>query len=639
MPNPAARDNPIAARTAQISADRVRQVRLRSSGVTVERRADGTILVRPDEPLGPYPIVLTDRVAHWAKVAPERICAAKRDSSGNWRALTYAHVYAAARSIGQALLDRRLSTERPLAILSENDLEHLLLMLAGQHAGIPTAHISPVYSLVSKDLAQLKHCVALLTPGMVFVSNGKKYQRAIELTVGDEIELVVTEAQPDSRKSTHFSELLDTTPTDTLDAAHEKINPDGPAKFLFTSGSTGMPKAVINTHRMICCNQQMIAQVFGFLQDEPPVLVDWLPWNHTFGSNHNIGIALYNGGSLYIDEGKPGPAFIEETIRNLREIAPTVYFNVPKGYEDLLPALRADCQLRENFFSRLKLLFYAGAGLSQPVWDAYRSLAQEACGERIVMVTGLGSTETAPMAIQATWETDRSGVIGVPIPGVEAKLVPQGNKLEARVRGPNITPGYWRQPELTQKAFDDEGFYKFGDALRFVDPADVNKGFLFDGRFSEDFKLATGTWVSVGPLRTRAIGFFAPFVRDIVITGHDRDDVGMMIFADLEACCSLCPELSASSPIAAILQNDAVRDRFQNLLAAFAAEATGSSNRISRAILLEDPPSLDAHEITDKGSLNQRAVIEHRMHLVEQLYSAQPSQLIFRTEPSAKGKQ
>ncbi|HSY58869.1 MAG TPA: feruloyl-CoA synthase [Terriglobales bacterium] len=638
MSNPAARDNPIAGATPQTSIGRVRQVRLRASGVTAERRSDGTILVRPDEPLGPYPNVLTDRVAHWAKLAPERICVAMRADNGVWRSLTYAQIYAAVRSISQALLNRGLSTERPLAILSENDLEHLLLMLAGQHAGIPTAHISPVYSLVSKDLAQLKHCLGLLTPGMVFISNGEKYRRAIEIAVGDEIELVITEAPPDFRKSTRFSELLATTPADTLDATHEKINPDGPAKFLFTSGSTGMPKAVINTHRMICCNQQMIAQVFGFLQDEPPVLVDWLPWNHTFGSNHNIGIALYNGGSLYIDEGKPGPPFIEETIRNLREIAPTVYFNVPKGYEDLLPALRADRHLREHFFSRLKLLFYAGAGLSQPVWDAYRSLAQETCGERIVMVTGLGSTETAPMAIQATWETDRSGVIGIPIPGVEAKLVPHGNKLEARVRGPNITPGYWRQPELTQKAFDEEGFYKFGDALRFVDPVDVNKGFLFDGRFSEDFKLATGTWVSVGPLRTKVLSFFAPFARDVVITGHDRDDVGMMIFADLEACCSLAPELSPRAPAAEILRRDEVRERFQNLLAAFAAESTGSSNRISRAILLEDPPSLDAREITDKGSLNQRAVIEHRMSVVEELYKPQPSQFVFRTNP-AKGKQ
>lgn len=616
--------------TAKKSGARVRQVRLRESGASVERLADGSLVVRADEPLGAYPKVLTDRVAHWAKIAPERICAAKRDGNGNWRSLTYAEVYAAARSIGQALVDRGLSAERPVAILSENDLEHLLLMLGGQHAGIPTAHLSPVYSLVSKDLAQLRHCLGLLTPGMVFVSNGEQYRRAIEVAVSDEMELVVTAGPPEFRKATPFAELLATKPAGTIDAAHDQIDPDSAAKFLFTSGSTGMPKAVVNTHRMICCNQQMIAQVFGFLQDEPPVLVDWLPWNHTFGSNHNIGIALYNGGSFYIDEGKPGPGFIEETIRNLREIAPTVYFNVPKGYEDLLPALRGDRGLRERFFSRLKLLFYAGAGLSQPVWNEYRELAVETCGERVVMVTGLGATETAPMAIQTTWETDRAGVIGIPIPGVEAKLVPHDNKLEVRVRGPNITPGYWRQPELTEKAFDEDGFYKFGDAVRFVDSADVKKGFLFDGRFSEDFKLATGTWVSVGPLRARIMGYFAPFVRDAVITGHDRDEIGMMIFADIAACGSLCPGVAGGAASSEILRHHAVRERFQALLTGFAAESTGSSNRVSRAILLEEPPSLDAREMTDKGSLNQRAVLDHRAALVEEMYSARPSQFIFR---------
>ncbi|MGA8144122.1 MAG: feruloyl-CoA synthase [Candidatus Acidiferrales bacterium] len=630
MTDPAAATSHMPVRGANNPGGRVRNVRLRTSGASVERRTDGSILVRPDEPLGPYPTVLTDRLAHWAKIAPARICVAKRDTDGNWRSLTYAQVYAAVQGIGQALLDRGLTADHPVAILSENDIEHLLLMLAGQHAGIPTAHLSPVYSLVSKDLAQLRHCLGLLTPGMVFVSNGEKYRRAVEVAVTDEMELVVATAPPEFRKATPFADLLATRPTSTLDAVHARIDPDSPAKFLFTSGSTGMPKAVINTHRMICCNQQMIAQVFGFLQDEPPALIDWLPWNHTFGSNHNIGIALYNGGSLYIDEGKPGPSFIEETIRNLREIAPTVYFNVPKGYEDLLPSLRADRRLCENFFSRLKLLFYAGAGLSQPVWDAYRNLALETCGERVVMVTGLGSTETAPMAIQTTWETDRAGVIGIPIPGVEAKLIPQGSKLEVRVRGPNITPGYWRQPELTKKAFDDEGFYRFGDAVRFVDASDVNKGFLFDGRFSEDFKLATGTWVSVGPLRARILSYFAPFARDVVIAGHDRDEIGMMIFADLEACCSLSSDLSLRSPIAEVLRHEAVRDRFQTLLSAFAAESTGSSNRVSRAILLEEPPSLDAREMTDKGSLNQRAVLDHRAALVEQLYSSQPSHLIFR---------
>jgi feruloyl-CoA synthase len=611
--------------------ERVRPVRLRTSGATLERLAGGTLLVRPEEPLGPYPKVLTDRLTHWAKISPQKICVAQRQKKGDWRTLTYAQVENAVRCIGQALLDRQLSTERPLAILSENDIEHFLLMLAGQHVGIPTAHLSPVYSLVSRDFGKLRHTLNLLTPGLVLVSDGERYNRAIETVVNPETELVVTTNPAPNRKSTLFSELAATTFTPAVEAAHEKIQPDHVAKILFTSGSTGMPKGVINTHRMICCNQQMIAQVFCFLPDEPPVLVDWLPWNHTFGGNHNTGIALYNGGSFYIDDGKPGPAFIGETVRNLREISPTVYFNVPKGYEDLLPALRAEPELRENFFRHLRLLFYAGAGLCQPVWDAYRALAVETCGERIIMVTGLGSTETAPMAIQTTWETDQAGVIGIPIPGVEAKLVPHGSKLEVRVRGPNITPGYWRQPELTKTVFDEDGFYSFGDALRFVDSQDVNKGFLFDGRFSEDFKLASGTWVSVGPLRSRILAECAPYMRDVVITGHDRDDIGMIIFADADACCALCGgdgERPAAVP--ELFRHPSVRAHFQSLLESCAANATGSSHRVVRAILAEEPPSLDAGEITDKGSLNQRAILDRRATIVEELYAPESSPRIFK---------
>ena len=605
-------------------------MRLRTSGATVETRPDGTLLIRPEEALGPYPRVLTDRLAHWAGVAPDRICIAKREAGGEWRQLTYAEVLSGVQSIGQSLLDRGLSVERPVAILSENDLEHFLLMLAGQHVGIPTAHLSPVYSLISRDFAQLRHTLKILTPGLVFVSDGEQYRRAIQTVISEDCELVVARSPLKSRETTMFAELAATAATPAVDAAHSRILADDVAKFLFTSGSTGHPKAVINTHRMICCNQQMIAQIFCFLQEEPPVILDWLPWNHTFGGNHNIGISLYNGGTFYIDEGKPGKEFIGETVRNLREISPTVFFNVPKGYEDLLPALRAGREVRENFFRHLRLLFYAGAGLSQPVWDAYRELGLETCGERIIMVTGLGSTETSPMAIQTTWETGRAGVIGIPIPGVEAKLVPQGDKLEARVRGPNITPGYWRQPELNQKAFDEEGFYKFGDAVRFVDPADVNKGFLFDGRLTEDFKLGTGTWVSVGPLRVKILNHFAPFVRDAVITGHDREEVGMLIVADHEACCALCEELSAGAAPNEVFGHAAVRARFQVLLDSFSLQSTGSSNRVTRAILLEEPPSLDAGEITDKGSLNQRTILERRAALVEELYSSAESSRVLR---------
>jgi feruloyl-CoA synthase len=607
----------------------VRQVRMRTSGATLERRAGGVLLVKSDEALRLYPRVLTDRLIHWAKVTPEKTCIAKRGPDGEWRRLTYAQVLRSVESIGQALLDRGLSVERPVAILSENDLEHYLLTLAGQHVGIPTAPLSPAYSLVSKDFGKLKHTLKILTPGMVFVSDGVRYAPAIEAAVGEHVEVVATTAPPDRRKASTFADLLETNPTPAVAAAHESIEPDGVAKFLFTSGSTAMPKAVVNTHRMICSNQQMIAQIFGFLEDEPPVIVDCLPWNHTFGGNHDVGIALYNGGTFYIDDGKPGPGSMERTVRNLREISTTVYFNVPKGYEDLLPFLRTDRELRENFFRRLGLMFYAGAGLSQPVWDAYRELAFETCGERIIMATGLGSTETSPMAMQTTWETDRAGTIGIPVPGVELKIVPAGSKLEARVRGPNITPGYWRQDELTRKVFDEEGFYSFGDAVRLIDPDDINKGLLFDGRLTEDFKLGNGTWVSVGPLRASIIAHFSPFVRDVVIAGLDRDYVSALIFPDLDACHSLCPELPADAT-RDILAHPAVCERFESLLTSFAGGSTGSSNRVTRAILLADPPSLDAGEITDKGSFNQRAVLDRRAAQVELLYREEPQPSILR---------
>lgn len=607
---------------------------MRTSGASMRPLPGGGFLIRPEEALRPYPKVLTDRLKQWADATPERICIAKRGADDRWRSLTYEQVWNSARSIGQALLDRGLSAERPVAILSENDLEHFLLTLAGQHVGVPTAPISPPYSLVSKDFGKLRHTLKTLTPGMIFISDGTRYAPAIESVADEHIEVVATTAPPDRRKASSFADLLETTPTAAVDLAHDRIDPDGVAKFLFTSGSTGIPKAVINTHRMLCSNQQMIVQIFGFLEDDPPVILDWLPWNHTFGGNHDVGIALYNGGTFYIDDGKPGPGWIEKSVRNLREIATTVFFNVPKGYEDLLPFLRADRELRETFFRRLGLMFYAGAGLSQPVWDAYRDLAFKTCGERIIMATGLGSTETAPMAIQTTWETDRAGTIGIPVPGVEVKLVPRDEKLEARVRGPNVTPGYWREPELTQKAFDEEGFYSFGDAVRLIDPQDLNKGLLFDGRLNEDFKLANGTWVSVGPLRAKMIGHFAPFVRDVVIAGLDRDFVAVIFFADPDTCRSLAPDLPEQAPLQEVVQHPAVRARFHSLLKSLAQQSTGSSNRIVRAILAEEQPSLDAGEITDKGSFNQRVVLERRAGLIEDLYAITPGPHILSIQHS-----
>jgi len=602
----------------------LRAVRMRTSGASMQRLAGGGFLIKPDEVLRAYPKVLTDRLMQWAKTAPQRICIAQRGADDQWRCLTYEQAWNSIRSICQALLDRGLSAERPVAILSENDLEHFLLTYAAEHVGIPVAPISPPYSLVSKDFGKLRHTLRTVTPGLVFVSDGTRYARAIDSVVSEHVEVVATTAPADRRKSSTFADLLETAATAEVDAQHERIDPDHVAKFLFTSGSTGIPKAVINTHRMLCSNQQMITQVFGFLEDEPPVIVDWLPWNHTFGGNHDVGIALYNGGTFYIDDGKPGPGWIEKSVRNLREISTTIFFNVPKGYEELLPFLRADGELRETFFRRLGLMFYAGAGLSQPVWDAYRQLALETSGERVIMATGLGSTETGPMAIQTTWETDRAGTIGIPVPGVEVKLVARDEKLEARVRGPSVTPGYWRGTELTKGAFDEESFYSFGDAVRFVDPQDINKGLLFDGRLNEDFKLANGTWVSVGPLRAKVVGHFAPFVRDAIIAGIDRDFLAAIIFADADACRSLAPDLPARAPLAEVVACPAVREQFHALLKSFAQQSTGSSNRIVRAILAQEPPSLDAGEITDKGSFNQRAVLERRANLVEELYATVP---------------
>jgi len=612
------------------TADKVRAVNLRKSGATMERRPDGAFIIRPDEALESYPRVLTERLIYWARVAPDRALAAKRRAGGPWRFLTYSDALKKVRSLGQAFIDRGLSADRPIAILSDNDLEHLLLMFAGQHVGIPTASIAPAYSLISTDFAKLKHVMKILKPGMVFVSSGQKYRRALEATVEPDIEIVFAEEAVTGRNSASFDELSNVTPTEAVDSAYAAIRPDDVAKFLFSSGSTGLPKAVINTHRMICSNQQMILQGFRFLSEAPPVVLDWMPWNHTAGGNHNTGMTVYNGGTLYIDDGRPTTQGIAETVRNLREIAPTVYFNMPRGYDLLLECFRNDAKLRENFFSRLKFMFYAGAALSQPLWDGYRKLMMEACGERTLMATGLGATETSPMALQCTWDSERAGAIGIPMPGVEAKLVPFADKMEIRVKGPNVTPGYWRDPELTREAFDEEGYYKFGDAVRFVDPDDINKGLLFDGRLAEDFKLASGTFVNVGPLRTRVIHWFAPYVIDAIITGHDRNFLGMMLVPNLEACRSLASGLPAGATPAEVLRHDSVTGEFKSLLESFATQATGNSNRVERAILLDESPSLDAGEVTDKGSLNQRTILERRSALVADIYAPNPSHRVLR---------
>ena len=604
----------------------LRPVRLGPASVEVERKPDGTILLRSPRALDSYPEKLTERLAHWGEAAPERIFLAQRDRTGAWRSVTYGAAFASVRAIAAALLERELSPERPIAILSGNDIEHALLGLAAMHVGVPYAPISVPYSLVSRDFKKLKAIIEILTPGLVFAADGAAFAPAIAATVPQDVEVAVTANPISDRPMTPFTELLDARPTAAVEAAHAMVGPATVAKILFTSGSTGQPKGVINTQQMLCANQAMIRGGLAFLGDgEPPVLVDWLPWNHTYGSNHNFGLVLDGGGSLYIDEGKPMPGAIEATARNLRDIAPTIYFNVPKGFEMLLPHLSEDRALRERFFSRLKLMFYAGAGLSQHVHDAFQELAVKTVGERIMFLTSLGSTETAPAALACSWESEQIGNIGLPLPGLELKLVPNEGKLETRMRGPNITPGYWRAPALTAAAFDEEGFYKIGDALKFADAAEPAKGLLFDGRIAEDFKLATGTWVSVGPLRMAFITQCAPLVRDVVLAGPDRDELAALIIPDVEACCKRAPELPPDAAAAVVLAHPQVRKAFEQFLGALSDPRRGTSARIGRAILLAEPPSLDVGEVTDKGSINQRAVLAHRAALVEELYADPPS--------------
>jgi len=602
----------------------LRPVRLGAPDAVVERRADGTIYVRAGRTLAPYHGKLTEPLEKWARLAPDRVFLARRGADGRWRTLTYAQVRDQVRRIGAALLRRGLSPERPIVVLSGNDIEQALLGLAAMYVGIPYAPISPAYSLMSSDFGKLRAIIALLTPGLVFANDGQVFARALCAAVPDDIELVVTRHPPGERPATLFADLIGVDDSAGVDAAHAQVTPDTIAKFLFTSGSTGTPKSVVNTHRMLCANQAMLAAGFTFVADEPPVVVDWLPWSHTFGSNHNFNMVLVNGGSLYIDDGNPTPPGVPRTARNLREIAPTIYFNVPKGYEALIAHFRADDELRRNFFSRLKVLFYAGAGLNQTTWDELTQLAVDTTGERIVFLSSLGSTETSPLALACSWDFDRPGNIGLPAPGVELKLVPNEGKLEARLRGPHITPGYWRQEHLTRDAFDAEGFYKIGDALKFVDPDDPMKGLLFDGRIAEDFKLSTGTWVSVGPLRGRFLDHCAPYVRDVVFAGPNQDEIGALVFPDVEACRRLAG-LGADATPAAIVADQRVREKFASLLAQLARESPGSSTRVTRAILMAEPPSMDKGEATDKGSINQRAVLSNRAALVEQLYAQPPS--------------
>jgi feruloyl-CoA synthase len=583
-------------------------------------RADGSLVMHSRRPLEPFDANLARMFRRAVERHPERLYLAERAPDGSWAGVTYASARQQVDAVAQALIDRGLSDARPVVILSGNAIEHALLMLACFTAAVPVAPVSVAYSLQSRDYAQLRHIAELLTPGLVYVADTALFAPALGVLDGSQWELVAGRNGANLPKVTPFATLAQTRPTAAIDDAVRAIGADTIAKLLFTSGSTGVPKAVINTHGMLASNQQALAQIWPFLEEDDLVLVDWLPWNHTFGGNNNFNVILRHAGTLYIDGGKPTPALIAETVRNLATVSPTVYYNVPAGYAALLPYLESDLALARSFFARLRVIFYAAAALPQNLWERLETLAERVAGCRIPLTSAWGATETAPMATAAHFGIERAGVIGVPVPGTTLKLVPAGDKLEVRVRGPNVTPGYWRRPDLTSQCFDEEGYYRIGDAVRPLDPADPARGLVFDGRIAEDFKLMSGTWVHVGALRVGVVSACAPAIADALVAGENRACIGLLAWLNPAGCAQSTarPEQLSTGEWA---RDPHLREQIRRALANWNAAHPGVTQRIGRLLLLKDGPSIDAGEITDKGYINQRLALERRAAEVERLFA------------------
>jgi feruloyl-CoA synthase len=595
--------------------------------IAVDRRADGTVVLKSRIPLQTYEKHIPASLAKWAKQAPERIWLAQRGGPDRqWRKVSYGEAKRTVDALTQGLLDLGIAEGRPVAILSGNSIEHALMTQAAMQARLPAAPVSPAYSLMSQDYAKLKYLFGLIKPAVVMVQDCPAFEKALKALDLTGVTVIHVARQTEGIKSIAYADLAATPVTDDVEGSIAKITPDTTGKLLFTSGSTGMPKAVINTQAMMCAGAAMMMQARPRQPGAPvSTVLDWMPWNHTMGGNALFNPILVDGGMLYIDDGRPLPGQLEETIRNLREVSPTLYSNVPAGYAALAAAMEKDEALCRSFFKNLSMMSYGGARLPDDLYDRMQALAVKTTGERIVFYTGWGSTETAPTATGTYWNTERVGLIGLPFPGVELKMVPCGSKYELRLRGINVTPGYFGQPELTKKMFDEEGFYCIGDAGMFVDPDDPVAGIIFAGRVVEDFKLTTGTFVHVGSLRTDAIAAATPVVHDALVAGQDRPFIGLLAWPNLHACRQIVGNSDAT--FADVVRHPDVIACLKRGLEAHNKSVAGvSSMRVARAMLMAEPPSIDGNELTDKGYINQRAGLERRADLVERLYADRPDE-------------
>ncbi|MEQ8747143.1 AMP-binding protein [Pyruvatibacter sp.] len=607
-----------------------RKVNFVETRVDVERREDGSIVLENPHPMGDPAANVIEPLKKWATETPDNVWLAKRrapkpgQTFGDWEKITYAQAYDRVRRIAQALIDRGVGPGKPLMILSGNSLEHALMTYGAILAGAPAVPVSPSYSLISSDYAKLRYVFDLIEPQAIFVQDGAMFEDAMSALDMEDLSLIHVQNPAPAFQSTSYDDILKTDPTGAVEARYDVLTYDTVAKYLFTSGSTGMPKAVITTHRMMCINSVMATRLIETDPDEaPPTLINWLPWNHVFGGNAVLNNLLTAGGTLYIDGGRPVAGQFAETVQNLREIAPTTYTNVPAAYVMLIEELERDDVLAKNFFSQLRSMGYGGAALNQDLAERMQAVAIRITGERILFTSGYGATETAPTITSTHWETERMGLLGLPLPGVKIKLVPAGLKMEVRVKGDCITPGYFRNPEKTADAFDDEGYYKLGDAAKFVDDNDPAQGLVFDGRVVEDFKLSSGTWVNAGRMRVQAVEAGGGLINDCLVAGLDQPYVGVLGFPNLAAC-RKAAGLDDDTPADDVVRAPGVLERIAEGLRAHNSRNPGSSTQIHRALLLAEPPSLDAGELTDKGYINQSVSLSRRKAMVDKLFTDPP---------------